>query len=402
MSDSKKSIRLPDEILSHIFTYLPIKSIIICTSLSKTWKSLIQNPTFISTHLHHSHNNNKNNLLLLKLSRNDKQVYALHKEDDLDFTEYTSFDSPFHGPHLRHPHNHVIGTCNGLLCLSNGLLYFASELLLWNPCVRKLLQFPIPRATFDSRDLSFASFGFGFDPKSNDYKVVRILSLLRCPSELGKFRPAVDVYSLSTGEWRMLSASASLPPTCGIRLRETPAFANGALHWIAFRKDYNEFVLVFDLGDEVFRQILLPELPGTMMWTRVSVYGNSIAGFQRGSWSGPINIWVMKEYGVASSWTKFSYQCPSLGPLRPHPVGFRRNGEVVLEDVSEYNIIDGVVVLSDKDRRGLISWNPDSLNVKNLEIDGSHKTFLGSYVESLALLDKATKGPHAIMVGDEL
>ena len=163
-----------------------------------------------------------------------------------------------------------------------------------------------------------------------------------------------------------------MPPIWGILRRERPAFANGALHWIGLRNDNKQFVLVFDLGDEVFRQILLPELPsytGRMVWTRVSVYGNSIAGFQRTVGSGQINIWVMKEYGVASSWTKFSHQCPSLGTLQPCPVGFRRNGEVVLED----NGIGEVVMLND--RRGLISWNPDSQNVKNLEINGSHKTF---------------------------
>ncbi|KAL4607807.1 hypothetical protein ACB092_09G201500 [Castanea dentata] len=112
-------------------------------------------------------------------------------------------------------------------------------------------------------------------------------------------------------------------------------------------------------------------------WTRVSVYGNSIAGFQITvgiDQMSQINIWVMKEYGVASSWTKFSHQCPSLG--MPCPVGFRRNGEVVLVN----------------ERMGLISWNPDSQNVKNLEINGSHKTFFGSYVESLVLLNKATNG----------
>ena len=172
---------------------------------------------------------------------------------------------------------------------------------------------------------------------------------------------------------------------------ERPAFANGALHWIALRNDNEQFVLVFDLGDEVFRQILLPELPsytGRMVWTRVSVYGNSIAGFQSRIESGQINIiiWVMKEYGVASSWTKFSHQCPSLGMLQPCLVGFRRNGEVVLKNDRN----DKVVLLND--RRWLISWNPDSQNVKNLEINGSHKTFFGSYVESLILLDKATKG----------
>ena len=180
---------------------------------------------------------------------------------------------------------------------------------------------------------------------------------------------------------------------------ERPAFANGALHWIALRNDNKQFVLVFDLGDEVFRQILLSELPsytGRMVWTHVSMDGNSIAGFQRTVGSDQINIWVMKEYGVASSWTKFSHQCPSLGMLQPCPVGFRRNGEVVLENdrndevVLEDNRIGEVVLLND--RRWLISWNPDSQNVKNLKINGSHKTFLSSYAESLVLLDKANKG----------
>nr|XP_023884327.1 uncharacterized protein LOC111996579 [Quercus suber]POE70680.1 f-box protein [Quercus suber] len=269
MSDSKKSIGwgyLPDEILTHIFTFLPIKSIITCTSVSKTWKSLIQNPTFIFTHLHHSHNKIKNNLLLLRLSRNGKEVYTLHKEDDPDFTEYTSFDSPFHAPHLQSPHHNIVGTCNGLLCLSDFLPNIADELFRWNPCVRKLLQFPIRRVAFDTQ--------------------------------------------------------------------------------------------------------------GKMVWTHVSVYGNSIAGFQRGVKSGQINIWVMKEYGVASSWTKFSHQYPTLGMHHPCPVGFRRNGEVILLNIGG----------------GLVTWNPDSQNIKNLGINGYFDTFFGSYVESLVLLDKANKG----------
>nr|XP_023892823.1 F-box protein At3g07870-like [Quercus suber] len=395
MSDSKKSIGwgyLPDEILTHIFTFLPIKFIIICTSVSKTWKSLIQNPTFISTHLHHSHNKSQNLLLLLNTSRNDREVYTLHKEDDLDFTEYTSFDSPFHGPHLQRPHHYnVVGTCNGLLCLSDGFLYFANELFLWNPCVRKLLQFPIPRVTFDSCGLSHASFGFGFDPKTNDYKVVRIrfqiekneeavrnriLTKLGSPLNFGKPPPVVEVYSLSTGEWRMLSASASLPPICGIVSRGPPAFANGALHWITYTKDKKQFVLVFDLGDEVFHQILLPELPENVRWTRLSVYGNSIAGFHIPEGTGQmeqISIWVMKEYGVASSWTPFYTADFDFRGAMPRPIGFRRNGDAVF--------IFG--------KGKLVSWNPESKEFKDLRMIGDYYPFIDSYIESLVLLDKA-------------
>nr|POE99526.1 f-box protein [Quercus suber] len=268
------------------------------------------------------------NLFLLRLSRNDKQVYTLHKEDDPDFIEYTSFDSPFYAPHLQHPHHRTYsahGTCNGLICLSYSLPNRANRIFLWNPCVRKFLQLPYPDVTIERLDTACRSFGFGFGPKTNDYKVVRILSIFGSPLDLVKSRPVVEVYSLFAGEWRMLGASASLPPIWAIISCGLPPFANGALHWIAPTNDNKQFVLVFNLGDEVFRQILLLELSGKMVWTRVSVYRNSIAGFQRRVGSDQINIWVMKEYGVASSWTKFSHQCPTLGMLQPCPVGFRRN-----------------------------------------------------------------------------
>ena len=39
--------------------------------------------------------------------------------------------------------------------------------------------------------------------------------------------------------------------------------------------------------------------------------------------------------------------------------------------------------------RELVSWNPDSQKIKNLKINRFHNTFVGSYVESLVLLDKA-------------
>ena len=182
-----------------------------------------------------------------------------------------------------------------------------------------------------------------------------------------------------TGEWRMLSASASLPPMCAIISSVPLAFANGALHWIAFTNDNKQFALVFDLGDEVFRQILLPELPGHMIWTRLSVYGNSIAGFQItvGIDQMPqINIWVMKEYGVASSWTLFFTADFDFGEAIVRPIGFRRNG-------------DALFVFGEGK---LVSWNPESKEFKGLRMIGEYNTFVDSYVESLVLLDKATNG----------
>ena len=174
MSDNEKRWGyLPDDILTHIFHCLPIKSIIVCTSVSKTWKSLIKNPTFISTHLHHSHKN----LLLFRLPiqpfemfgtipTGDREVYTLnHDDDDDDFTEeqHTRLDFPFHGPDLESycPVFCVVGTCDGLLCLSDDLFTYTNIFYLWNPCVRKILQLPYPNVTFDTHGGFNASLGLG-------------------------------------------------------------------------------------------------------------------------------------------------------------------------------------------------------------------------------------------------
>ncbi|XP_023873418.2 F-box/kelch-repeat protein At3g06240 [Quercus suber] len=360
---------LPDEIVTNIFLRLPIKSIIICTSVSKTWKSLIQNPTFISNHLHHSYTTTTNNHNLLLIGPHTKElVCALHNEDDPYFGQHTRFDCH---PALRFDSGilYLVSTCNGLLCLSN--THDINRFFLLNPCGRKFVELPSPNVTL--HNYFEPSLGFGYDSKTNDYKVVRAVSLML--TEDGSVfqnpqTPVVEVYSLSTGQWKMLSA-----PVCFVYGRQKQAFVNGALHWLASRstttndgKNEVHFVLVLDLGDEVFREILLPE-----NCSSVSVYGNSIAMFQRGSYECIFNIWVMKEYGVASSWVKV-HQNRTL-PIQ-RAVGFRRNGEVVLQ------MFGG----------SLVSWNPESQKNKDLGIIGFSFTFVGYYVESLVLLDKTANG----------
>jgi hypothetical protein len=110
---------LPDEIVTQILIRLPIKSIITSICVCKTWKSIIQNPTFISTHLHHS--TTTNHLLLFTISSGSKQIYALHNDDDNDFTEHTRFDFLVDSFTIN-PRFRVVATCNGLVCFSDDLL----------------------------------------------------------------------------------------------------------------------------------------------------------------------------------------------------------------------------------------------------------------------------------------
>ena len=384
MSDNNGSYDfLPVEIANNILLRLPTKSIITCICVCKTWKSIIQNPTFISTHLHLSINNNNKHHLLFRFGSWTRESYALHKDDDDDCTQHTRFAFPLLVPELG-PLNglsSLVGTCNGLICFFNELSsYEIDTFFLWNPCVRRFVILPSPNVTLRTHGelVRFIGFGFGFDAKTKDYKVVRLVTHWDNP-KFPKDRPVVEVYSLATGEWRLVSA---LPPLCTLIdgfehtsfYFEPQRFVNGALHWLAYH--YTDcFILAFDLGDEVFRKILLPEdpIPSHYPYASVSGYGDSIVFCHSMSYS--LDIWVMKEYGVASSWTKvFSIPDPLRpGEYIPRPRGFSRNGEVVL-------------IVGDKWK--LASMDLENQKMKDLGIDSSMFSFVGSYVESLVLLDK--------------
>jgi F-box interacting protein len=387
---------LPDEIVTQILIHLPIKSIITCTSVSKTWKSIIQNPTFISIHLHLSIKSNNNLNFLTLFTPQNKEVYALHSDDDDDFTEHTRFDFP-HKPINSKIIFRVVGICNGLVCISDDLHGNTNQLFLWNPCVRKFVKLPLPNVTCQLGK-KHGSIGFGFDAKTNDYKVARVVYLEVDPNIL-KERPKVEVYSLSTCEWRIITAA--LPPICTLNLiegREPQAFVNGAIHWIAFRGTggvrLGAFVLVFDLGDEVFREIPLPKLPNynpQECRNDLCAYGNSIALFQTVFVdSRHLDIWVMKEYGVSSSWTKVLTLAAQVRilprglPLPPIPraIGFKRNGKVVLD--MGWRMSMGM--------RTLTSQDLETQEKKDLRITSYYYTFVDSYVESLILLDKVANG----------
>ena len=249
----------------------------------------------------------------------------------------------------------MVGTCYVLLLLSDDTNI---SFCLWNPCVGKFLKLPSPNITYATHGRFGASIGFGFDPKTKDYKVVRVVTLLG-NLDVGKTRPQVEIYTLSTGQWRMLGTG--LDPSGALYCPQT--LINGALHWVAFFRDgdnnIHNFVLVFDLAKEVFHEILLPEFPGHMglISGTISVYRNSIAFFRKSN--DFLHIWVMKEYGVVSSWTQvFSSPLDFFGASDriQRALGFRRNGE--------------------------------TREIKDLRIMGYKKTIVDYYVENLVLLDQ--------------
>ncbi|KDP38913.1 hypothetical protein JCGZ_00670 [Jatropha curcas] len=360
---------LPVEVMAEIFCKLPIKSIIRCTSVCKSWNSLIKNPNFIHTHL-------KKPKLQLILHRfpvasigSIEQRYTL-RFDDKKFTDYM----PVLYPKTVGHYLHVAGSCNGVVSLHSRCLF-----VLWNPSIRKSFFVPQPNFVyFSSCCRSF--IGLGFDDSTNDYKLLRFMS---CPT----FQFKAELYSLNSNSWRDITDI--VPTEFYIADYVVPAFVNGALHWPVTHwneKEARTFVMVFDLKDEVFHEIMLPEclvnLDSAYIFLKAFEESTIAVIDDKNS-----DIWVMKDYGAAGSWVKL----PELGNVGPtlgnvgrqrslvlgfrnnrRVMGFRNDGEVLLE------LYDGQIV----------SHDPHSLQTSNLMKVQGGGSFVYRYVESLALLDK--------------
>ncbi|GFS45522.1 hypothetical protein Acr_00g0096550 [Actinidia rufa] len=195
---------------------------------------------------------------------------------------------------------------------------------LWNPCIRKVVVIPGPNVTLHSHGSFMHALGFGFDSVSNDFKVVRIVHL-----ENVEVPPEVEVYTLKSGCWKNVSDKA-LHYMVDVHLRQ--AYVNGAAHWLAYtptgENDFRNLIVLFDMSREVFREMPVPEsvycMDGSMTETSLVAFRESISLIKLWAYGDDphCTVWVMKDYGVAESWSK-QFRFDLSGGLK-HAFGFEK------------------------------------------------------------------------------
>ncbi|OMP04957.1 hypothetical protein COLO4_09170 [Corchorus olitorius] len=215
--------------------------------------------------------------------------------------------------------------------------------------------------------------GFGFDSKTNDYKLLRFF-------EMNDQSIGAELYSLNANCWTSITCIApNYSPLYGAQYYYGNSFVNGAIHLLAYDREGSRCrVLAFDVSEQVFSEIPLPDHLSNASFFRAWLLKYRQSSIAIMTWKSEPNLmelWVMKEYGVATSWTKvFTEKRESV----PRVLFFRQDEEQVFVAMK-----DGLIASLDLKTKHYSEDFGVGL-VHSLE----QYLVVDSYVESLVLLDK--------------
>ncbi|XP_026430936.1 F-box protein At3g07870-like [Papaver somniferum] len=175
-----------------------------------------------------------------KISIGEKYIYSQNLK--------TICHAPMHNEPLF---DHLVGSCNGLVCTFQHHHLLLDPIYICNPLTREYVH--LPQLVVNKEDVNPDCYtvegevdlfcdmacGFGYVRSANEYKVVRIHYL---ELEVGN----VEVYTFGSGcGWR---AIGKVPYRLDSTWNGRGTYANDAIYWIQ-----ENGVVAFDLADEKFR-----------------------------------------------------------------------------------------------------------------------------------------------------
>ncbi|GAU18259.1 hypothetical protein TSUD_176010 [Trifolium subterraneum] len=322
-STPSKPVILPNELITEILSWLPVKYLMQMKCVSKSWNNLISDPKFVQLHLNRS-------------ARNPyfSSVVSNHHDDDDNDDDYSFIhfpvnrllenryisisNDPYYQLNDKDCCYEVVGSCNGLICLigypKNEIVYKTMWLCFWNPATRKISDKLGSDYHYNVKyTWKYSKFVFGYDNSTDTYKVVAVS---QTDNNDPQSKTKVRVFSLGDNIWRTIQGFPVVPLQVFIKSMGCDldgVHLNCTVNWMANQSDLtNDYVIIsLDLCTEKYTQMLLPQgleydphvLPS------VCVLNDSLClyrDFKRTDFV----IWKMKEFGDDKSWIqflKFSY-----------------------------------------------------------------------------------------------
>ncbi|XVE78360.1 hypothetical protein DITRI_Ditri13aG0138500 [Diplodiscus trichospermus] len=357
---------LPHEIIVDILSRLPITSLVQFKFVCRGWRALAQDPLLADMHLSWKSESNpclilhcdfpiRNHLYFVDLS-------AHNPDKDKVKRLYLPFQASM-------PEFDVIGSCNGLLCLSDSL--YNDSLYVYNPFTMDYMELPKSRKYPDQEVV----FGFGFHPKTKEYKVIKIV-YYRNSSSVSYSRARrtiypqsdVQIFTLGSSAWRSLGKTSYQ-----FVRRPSEALVCGRLHFVSRPRKYHPArrLVSFDIADEQFREVPKPDCGGLNRCNfHPSVLKGCLAAAVYGNY-GKLEIWVMKDYNVKESWIKqftigaYMPKCLKQCLNRDRPLKIWKNGsngKVVRVLCS----LENSEILLEYKNRVLVSYDPEKGKFRDL------------------------------------
>ncbi|XP_057437438.1 putative F-box protein At3g16210 isoform X2 [Lotus japonicus] len=346
---------LPRELVSNILLRLSAEDLMKSKCVCKYWFNLITDPHFI-TNYYVVYNNN-----LMQFQSQEEKLFIIRRPFLSGLKTYISVlswnindpkgivSSEILNPPYEYDSDYkywteIMGPCNGIYFLEG------NPNVMMNPSLRQFIVLPQSPSCGSFTDYA----GFGFDPKTNDYKVVVI------KDQIGIW--TAELYSFNSNSWRKLDAALPLPIQIWGSSR-VYTFVNNCYHWFGFVDASNrtgDVVVAFDMVKESFRKIKVPKIRyssqedfATLVPFNESATVGVIVYPVRGTTEKGFDVWVMKDYLDEGSWTK------------QYTVG---HNEVMYKLVGFYG--SNRFLWKDSDER-LALYNPDSeVKTKDLQVYG--------------------------------
>ena len=274
-----------EDILTTILSRLPVKSLLICKSVSKYWRDLICSPSFMHSHLVQSQENSSD-AFYPSYPSSDDNIPLLTKTDGETTQSFLDCDGfYFEG---------MVCSFNGLICCTNFHGPFVYERIedsntfdihICNPATREVLLLP-PTPTSEY----IPKIGVSFGPTLNEYKVFQFYyrdeQLYEC-----------KVYSSIVGSWKSMGTVPYSPYTSSNHV-----CINETVFWFSLSMIDGRLVghiLAVD-KEENFSTIRIPE-EETMRPFLVNLEGCLCLVARHGL--GQLDIWALQD-SKESVWMK--------------------------------------------------------------------------------------------------